>query len=467
MGYFDSLERFGKEPAIISLDSYPITYSQVAAEADEVASNCLPRSLVFCLCENSIASLIGYLGFLRRRVVPLLLADNINPELLDQLVDIYQPDYLWLPETKLKSNSEINVICRLKNYILIQTGQKNLLEIHPDLAQLMTTSGSTGSPKLVRQSYGNLESNLAAIINYLGIKKSDRPITSLPMNYSYGLSVLSSHLSRGCGILLTNKTLIDKEFWVLLRNGQCTIFAGVPYSYEILKKLRFDKLNLPKSMRVMTVAGGKLSVELTKEFLALCAEKNINFIVMYGQTEATARMSWLPPEHAFNKVGSIGLPIPGGTFSIIDENGKTIDEVGKVGELNYYGANVTLGYAECRADLSLGDENFGCLQTGDLAYRDSEGFYYIVGRKNRVIKLFGNRINLDEIEKLVFNMGYSCVCTGSDENCKIYTTNKNNHKDIKTKLAYLTNLNPVAFDIKHINAIPRNEAGKVIYAALP
>lgn len=465
MSYFDQIQSFGAAPAILTEARALLSYAGLAAQADRTGALCPARSLVFCLCENSLPSLAGYLGFLRARAVPLLLGVGIREESLRSLIATYQPGYLWMPAAATDP-SWGTLIHTYDHYVLLKTAYTEAPAMHPELAQLLTTSGSTGSPNVVRQSYRNIDSNTASIVKYLGITATDRPITTLPMYYTYGLSILSSHLSQGATIILTAKTLMDKAFWALLRRAHSSTFGGVPYTYEMLKRLRFGRMELP-SIRYLTQAGGKLSVELTREFAALCRNKGWRFIVMYGQTEATSRMSWLPPEHALDKAGSIGQAIPGGAFWLEDEQGRCIAGPEAVGELIYSGPNVTLGYACSRADLANPDTNNGLLHTGDLAKRDADGFYYILGRNKRVLKLFGNRINLEDVEQLVTQLGYNCVCAGVDDNLRIYTTDLENRATILAHVARRTGLHPSAFKVIHIDAIPRNEAGKILYAALP
>jgi len=330
---------------------------------------------------------------------------------------------------------------------------------------LLTTSGSTGSPKLVRLSLENIESNATSIAEYLSISSDDRPVTVLPMNYSFGLSIINSHLIKGATMLLTGRSLMEKEFWTFLKKEKATTMSGVPYTYEILKRLRFFRMDLP-SLTTMTQAGGKLHIELNREFTEYCHANNKRFFVMYGQTEATARMSYLQHEYGLTKLGSIGFAIPGGEFELIDENGVVVHESNTVGELVYRGKNVSLGYAECGEDLCKGDENFGILKTGDLAKRDSDNFYFIVGRKKRFIKIFGNRVNLDETERLLKNFIIDCACTGSDDKMVIYITETNREMDVKQYLSSKTGINHSAFIVRQIDAIPKNSSGKTIYANL-
>jgi acyl-coenzyme A synthetase/AMP-(fatty) acid ligase len=258
---------------------------------------------------------------------------------------------------------------------------------------------------------------------------------------------------------------MEKNFWNLLKQEEATTFGGVPYVYEMLKRLRFFRMDLP-SLKYLTQAGGKLPKELALEFAEECHKKGMKFIVMYGQAEATARMSYLPDDKSVEKAGSIGIAIPGGNFSLVDIDGNEITEPDTVGELVYAGDNVTLGYAESDSDLSLLDENNGRLMTGDMAERDSEGFYYIVGRKKRFLKLFGNRINLQEVEKAFRDAGYDCVCGGVDDLLKIYLTNHGKAEEARAFISQKTGLNMAGFKAIEVDEIPRNEAGKVLYAKL-
>ena len=465
MNFYNDIDVFGSSTAIISENSEHFTYAELLAAADVLKDHVPKRCLVFHVCENSLESLAGYIGFLRGHIVPVLLHDSINRELFDNLLLTYKPEYIWLPCEKAKSANWGREVYHYGNYVFLRTDYFIDYEIHEDLALLLSTSGSTGSPMLVRQSYKNINNNADAIAQYLGITKTDRPITTLPMGYTYGLSIINSHLLMGCTIILNRKTFMEKSFWGLLKTEEATTFGGVPYIYEMLKKLRFSRMELP-SLKILTQAGGKMNPDLAREFATICEQKGIRFFVMYGQTEATARMSYLPSEYAISKAGSMGIAIPGGEFWLEDNSGSVIAESDTVGELVYKGDNVTMGYAASCRDLCKGDENGGVLKTGDFAKRDEDGFYYIVGRKKRFLKLFGNRVNLDEVEQLFKGSGFSCVCAGEDDHLRIYTNDKGNHAAIKIFVAERTGIHPSAFDVIYMESIPRNEAGKILYSAL-
>ena len=299
-----------------------------------------------------------------------------------------------------------------------------------ELALLLSTSGTTGSPKLVRLSYENVNSNAAAVAQYLGLKQSDRAITSLPMNYSYGLSVINSHLIVGASLVLTEDSVIDNSFWKTFNDEKVTSFAGVPYSYELLSKIDFENFSLP-SLKYMTQAGGRLSEGMIKYFGGIAKRQGFKFYVMYGQTEATARMSYLPPNKTLAYPSSIGIPIPGGKFELIDESNNIISEAGRTGELVYSGLNVMLGYAEKINDLFKNRE-IEFLKTGDLAKYDENGLYYIVGRKSRFLKIFGNRIGLDDVENVINASGYSVICGGTDKLMIVMTRQKGCKDAIET-----------------------------------
>ncbi|HEV1285405.1 MAG TPA: AMP-binding protein [Bryobacteraceae bacterium] len=430
-----------------------ITYGELDSFADTIRDAVPPRRLVFCLCSNTLGSLAGYTAFRSNRMVPLLLSSELNQALLDQLIQRYRPAYLWAPR---ESQRGYPVRLSQFGYELLET---RLMPppLHDELALLLTTSGSTGSPNLVRLSYDNLEANTASIVEYLGVTDRERPITTLPMEYSYGLSIINSHLEAGATLLLTTNGLMQKEFWTFFKERRATSFGGVPYTYEMLARLRFSGMTLP-SLKTMTQAGGKLSADLQRQFAQLAQATGRRFFVMYGQTEATARISYLPPERLLDKCGSIGIAIPGGELSVADADG----------ELVYRGRNVALGYAVSAGDLIKGSENGGVLATGDIGRRDADGYFYISGRKKRFIKIFGNRVNLDEVERLIQGAfpDLGVACAGSDDHMAIFLTGNHEAGEVKRFISEKTGLNPAAFAVTLVPAIPRNDAGKTLYAQL-
>lgn len=443
-----------------------VSYQELDGKADELVQAAGNRCLVFVLCSNTIGSVLGYTAFINSGIVPLLINSNLERSLLTNLLKIYSPKFLWIPEGKKEEFPGMETVFGDCGYILLKTGYDKEYAMHDELALLLTTSGSTGSPKFVRQSYRNIRSNTESIVKYLELDKTERAISTLPMNYTYGLSIINTHLYVGATILLTDKGLMQKEFWNFFKEEEATSFGGVPYTYEMLDKLRFYRMDLPY-LRTMTQAGGKLTPELHEKFARYAEEKGKRFVVMYGQCEATARMGYLPAGMAVSKKGSMGIPIPGGSFKLIDTDGSEIDTPETTGELVYEGDNVTLGYAECGEDLIKGDERNGVLVTGDMAQFDKDGYYYIVGRKKRFLKIYGNRVNLDEMDRLIkTRFSIEAACGGVDDHLFIFITDPDLESDVKEYAVETTKLNPAAFKIVVLNEIPKNDAGKTLYKEL-
>jgi acyl-coenzyme A synthetase/AMP-(fatty) acid ligase len=462
-----NLDKYPQNTAVITDKGETMTYNQLVATAKEFADAIPQKGLLFCLCENRIGSLVGYVACMEHHIPIVLLDGSKDISVLQNLMTIYQPEYIWISSDKIESIGG-ETIYKYATFSLQKMQYENEIdkpEINPELALCLTTSGSTGSPKFVRLTAKNVLANAESIAEYLEIDENERPITTLPSYYSYGVSVINSHLIKGATLLLTEGTVAQREFWNFLKEQKATSISGVPYTYEMLKMLRFFRMDLPY-LKTMTQAGGKLNKDIAKEYIEFAKEKGKKFFVMYGQTEATARMSYLPFEHAMEKYASIGIAIPRGKFSLIDVNGNPIEEPDVDGELVYIGPNVSLGYAECRADLAKGDENHGELHTGDVARRDSDGFYYITGRMKRFVKVWGNRCNLDATEQMVKSITTSCACVGVDDKITIFVTEHGLEETIIKLLAEKTGFNPKAFEVRIIEAIPVKSSGKIDYPAM-
>lgn len=465
--FFEDDESYKDNLLLITDKGEELRYQDLDAYAKKMTEKISKRCLVFLYASNTSGSIMNYLAVLRNKIVPVLLSSKIDKELSDNLLQLYKPSYIMIPESERDDFSAYEeVICQY-GYVVMKTQFEITYPIYEGLALLLTTSGSTGSPKLVRQSYQNIAANAASIAQYLELDETERPITTLPMNYTYGLSIINSHVLVGATLLVTEKGFLQKEFWNFFKQQGATSFGGVPYNYEMLDKLRFTRMELP-SLRTMTQAGGKLSPELHKKFAEYAQDNNKHFVVMYGQCEATARMAYLPYEKSVEKYGSMGIAIPGGKFKLIDEAGQEIINSHETGELVYEGENVTLGYAESGKDLVKKDERQGVLYTGDMAQRDDDGYYYIVGRKKRFLKIYGNRVNLDEIERLVKGAFHytDCACAGVDDHMYLFLTDDSISEQVKRYITEKTGLNHVAFQIKVIPEIPKNDAGKTRYVLL-
>ena len=441
-----------------------LTYGEIVSLRGEL-SNILPeRELVFCLCENRVGALAGFLALYDCRDVCLLLSAHIDKDLLRVLYDTYLPSYFWMPEAQLESWG-YDVVFRYKGYILCKTGNK-APDMHPDLSMLMTTSGTTGSPKLVRHKYGNIESNAMNVAKVFGWSPEERGIMDLPMQYTMGLNVINSHLYAGATVLLLEANLMSPNFWRFIKEQKGTNFTGVPFSYEILNRLRFQRMDLPH-LTTLAEGGGKMSDMLFTSFANYAEEKGKRFFATFGTTETSARLAYLPPEYATTHIGSIGKAIPEGKLILVDENGQEISEPATEGELRYEGPNVTMGYGTCMDDLKKGDEFCGLYETGDIAKMDTDGFFYIVGRKKRFLKLFGLRVSLDQSERIIssqFNI--ECACTGDDTKMRIYITEERLKDNVRQLISEKTGLKSSCFEVMIIDSIPHFESGKINYREL-
>jgi acyl-CoA synthetase (AMP-forming)/AMP-acid ligase II len=391
------------------------TYGDLRAAADAFAEQLGgTKRLVFLFADNGFAAVAAYLGALRGGHAVFLATGDLDAELGVHLIETYGPDVIW-PMTRVPPGLPMT------GHQVAGIGEVGILNVpgagpplHPDLAVLLSTSGTTGSPKLARLSYAAVQANAASIAEYLEQTPDCRPITSLPFAYSFGLSVVNSHLQVGASLVTTNRPIVLAEFWKLFRAQSCTSFAGVPYTYQLLERIRFGTTELP-SLRMFTQAGGRLDPERQGRFHQLAVAKGWRFYVMYGATEATARISYVPWDRLGEKLGSIGIAIPGGRLWVEDE-GRVVEEAGAVGDIVYQGPNVMMGYAECRADLAKGDELGGVLKPGDIGYRDADGFCYVTGRTKRFLKIFGLRVNLDEAETMLeVRLGRPVACVGRDD----------------------------------------------------
>ena len=442
--------------AAIDDSTHSVTYGDICDFSQEFAKHLPERSLILLLAENRIGSLLGYTAALSNRIVPLIISANTEEGLYNHLYELYQPEYLWMPESKAEGRE---IVFSAWGYCLVKTGNQPT-PMYEELSLLLPTSGSTGSPKLVRHSYRNIEANADNVRRLFKLDGSEKAMAILPMHYTMGLSVIASHLLAGATLLLSGRSLLDKGFWATLK--EATSFTGVPYSYEILTKMRFTRMDLP-NLKVITQGGGKLTEAMWNTLAQYAQDKGKQFIATYGQSECTARMAYLPAEMALDKVCSIGIAEPGGQLSIVDDNGNETFEGEAQGEMVYRGENVTLGYATCREDLLKGDENHGIMHTGDLARRDADGCYYIIGRLKRFLKIFGLRIGLDEVERMVkAEYKTDCYCKGNDEKLIVLVTDPKLVDILPAFIEEKTHLFHQRIEIRIVDAILRNEAGKVI-----
>ncbi|WP_104063738.1 AMP-binding protein [Arthrobacter sp. 4R501] len=421
-----------------------LTYRELADRVEELGRRLgSERRLVALTAGNDVESLVGYLAAMAAGH-PLILLPADKPAALESLVAAYDPDVI------LRSANGRTVLEERRP----GTGHT----LHPDLALLLSTSGSTGSPKLVRLSYENLQANAESIAEYLGITENDRAMTTLPMSYCYGLSVINSHLLRGASLVLTDLSVVDPCFWDLFRSEGATSFAAVPYTFELLERVGFASMNLP-TLRYVTQAGGRLGPGLVRRYAELGARSGWDLVVMYGQTEATARMAYLPPRLAGTSPGAIGVPIPGGTFRIDPVPGL------EHGELVYSGPNVMLGYARTPEDLGLG-RTVEELRTGDLARKNADGLYEVVGRHSRFVKIVGLRVDLGQVERILADLGVQAASAGTDQGLVVAVEGEHDPTLLGKLLAQGIGLPRAALEVHAVRELPRLASGKLDYPAV-
>lgn len=414
------------------------------------------KALILLLAQNTYACLVAYLAGLNSGDALALVDSTLNRELLLRLIDTYRPDQICgsLSDEAFPGYSQRAATTGISIW---EKERQEASVIHESLALLLNTSGSTGSPKLVRLSGGNLQANAESICSYLNLSAEERPITSLPMAYSYGLSVINSHVLAGATLVFSEYGVLQREFWNSVDRYGCTSFAGVPYTYQMLLQTGLLKKR-GATLRTLTQAGGGLSEIYVRQMNDLARERGFRFFVMYGQTEATARISYLPFEKLGAKIGSIGVAVPNGSLHVDPGTG----------ELVYTGPNVMMGYAESRDDLSKGDELRGVLRTGDLARRDEDGFFYLTGRMKRLLKMFGKRFNLDEVEQIVqARFRFPTACFGHDDLLQVAIEAGGESIDaVVAMLSETFGIPKSAARVKAMAALPRTGRGKIDYQTL-
>jgi len=441
-----SLSQHGDRLAVASRNQ-SLTYAQLADRVDDAADRLGGgRRLVMVAAANDVESLVGYLAALRAGH-PVLLVPGDRADHVARVTAAFDPDVLIAEQ-----GSGWETTAR-------RSGSAHTL--HPDLALLLCTSGTTGSSRLVRLSHRNLQANATAIAGYLGLTEADRAVTSLPMHYCYGLSVINSHLASGAGIVLTDTSVVDRCFWDLFRQHGATSLAGVPHTFDLLDRVGFDRMSLP-TLRYVTQAGGRLSPDRVRHYAELGERDGWELFVMYGQTEATARMAYLPPSLARSNPHAIGVPIPGGAFEIEPADGAGDPDVG---ELVYRGENVMLGYADEPGDLALG-ATVDALRTGDLARRHDDGLYELVGRRSQFAKIFGLRIDLRHVEDLLSLHAIAALCTSDDDMLLIGVTNAEDGDAARRLVQAECGLPPSRLEAVLVDDLPRLANGKPGYLAV-
>lgn len=420
VNYFNRLLKYTNRTALIN-EGNKVTFEQINENSNMLHRKIDENSVSLLIADNNINFVKGYVAFLsKKKNISILVDESFNIEFFKNIVSLYRPNYIFLPLKFKKIFKKLEVIHKYSDYFILKTSFGKHANLNFKNFLLLSTSGTTQSPKFVRLSKKNIETNTQSIIKYLKIKKNHTTVTTMPLGYSYGLSILNSHLLAGAKIVITKKTIFEKKFWEILRTKNVNSFGGVPEFYEFLQKLNF-KARIGKSLKYITQAGGKLNLKTLKYYGEICREKKIKFFVMYGQTEASPRISYLDWKNFFKSFGSVGKPLNGCSLVLKDKSGKKINKQDEPGEIYFYGKNVFLGYAESFKDLIKGDEKNGELNTGDLGKYDKFKNLYIIGRKDKFVKIFGRRCNLTDLENFLKEKKFLVKCKYNKPFLEIYT----------------------------------------------
>ncbi len=447
--FVSRLTEWGDAPALLFADREAISYRELAAEvACAAASLPVGKQLIAIEMAHSLEAIVAYLAALAAGHAVLTMP-SLEPKQASGVTDVFAPDLIQRP-----------VLGRWKTVHATEHGATP----HPDLGLVMMTSGSTGIPKAVRLSTGNMEANAASIAEYLHLTGADQSCMVLPLHYCYGLSVLHSHLSVGASLYFPRQSISQPGFLDRLEQSGCTNLSGVPYSYELLESIDFRN-RIPASLRFMTVAGGRLSPELIRKYNRALGQRGAELFIMYGQTEGAARLAYVPPRRLEGNENRIGIAVPGGTLSIEDDKGSEITAPGAVGELVYRGPNVMMGYATSRADLARGAE-LDRLKTGDLAQFDEDGLFQICGRLKRISKIAGLRISHYTMEEALEKRGIHAAVVGNDSEIHAYCTGTAREREVQSILADASSLTLRQIGVTMCASLPRTAAGKIDYAGL-
>ncbi len=414
--------------------------TRINIRAEEMAT-CIGNVVLFGI-KNTLEDVVDYLALTGLGATMILADPETPPSVVSAWMSAYHPE----------------VIRGFKDNVLIRFPTPKPAR---EEAVLLPTSGSTGSPKFVRLTRQNLRANAEQIVDALRISPGDRALAHLPLFYSFGLSVLNSHLVAGATVILTRSSAIQRTFWDELVEFGVTSLPGVPYSYEMFRRMRLKDQQLP-SLRELTQAGGRMDPERILEFHEAMVAKGGRLWIMYGQTEASARISVLPPEELPARLGSVGRALRGSRVRVINPN------PGGIGELVVEGPQVMLGYANQRADLDGINRCGGVLATGDLGHVDAGGWITITGRLKRIAKVFGIRINLDDVEKRLSRFGHFAVVDDGDRIAVFIEESESmrNPADLVRQMERHLGLPARSIQLRLIDAFPTTHNGKVDYQEL-
>lgn len=412
------------------------------------------QALVIIYADNLIGSVEVILNFLHSRFTLCLLSPQLAPDFKADLENLYAPYYIYDPKRpEIPGYLQQQVSERIS---LFRQQQPAVYPIHTEIKLLLSTSGTTGTPKFVKLSERNLVENARSILDFMPVRPTDVTPLNVPVIFVYGLSIFTTNAIAAGKLVCTDKDIMQKEFWTDFDHYGFTSLGGVPYFYEMLNRIGFFKKEHP-SLRYMTQTGGILNQALAGVIAAYMKTHQQEFYIMYGQTEASGRMAWLPPADLAEKHHSIGRPVKNGSLRVDPATG----------ELLYAGPNVYGGYATSLAELHTFSPA-EVLHTGDLGREDEQGYFYITGRIKRMVKLVGTRFNLDDLERLIKNHfnGETFACVGLDDKylLVLHLNPALQPEQIRQFLKARLNLHPGIIKVKTVPELPLTPNGKIDYA---
>lgn len=441
-----------------------LTYDQLNKLSQIKIFKSTKKLIILILAENSLGCFASYFCSIQNDNTTILISSEITVKDLNNIKKKFNPDLIIVPsrfEKKFLDN-EFDKQRKIFDFIILKNKKVIQKNIDNKIILLLSTSGTTGTYKWAKISKDNLISNISRISKKLNILSSDSTMTTLPFEYSYGLSVINSHIYSKARVVLTKKSIVEKSFWKILKKNKITNFNGVPFIYEILEKIHFRKIIKNSSLKFFTQAGGFLSPDLHKKIYSSLNSLNIKFFPMYGATEAGPRITICEDNGQRKNFNTIGKPLKDYKL-IIMKNNKVIEKPKTIGNIFLESNSVFGGYAENYRDLSS-FEKMSPFDLKDIGFFDNNKNFYISGRSGRLSKIKGVRINLDILEKKLEKINNTKIAIISNDK-KIFVffdkkilDNKEIIKNIKIHNNDLV--------IKKISKIPYNKRGKKDYKKL-
>ncbi len=462
---WDFEKSFGRT-ALVDYKGNSVTYEEIVSGSERMAELNPKRHLIMIVCRNMIGVVYGYASSIDSGSPVMLVSSEITAQMRNDIMATYLPRYILVPESMRAEYPFMDEVHKFRDYSVLKTNYDRSYPVHPDLGLMITTSGSTGSVKFVRQSFDNVAFNAKANAKFMELTDKERTITALPMQYSFGITIINATLTAGGLIVSTDKSIMEEDFWDLFEEEKITSFHGVPNTYDMLKRIGIFEDDFP-DLKLLSEAGGKLSAELHEYYADYASRYDKQFYSVYGQSEASGVVTYLPAQAARIKIGSVGKPVEGGRITLFSGD-EPVNEANRSGEIIYEGPNVAMGYATSGEDLALGDEWGGRLRTGDVGYLDEDGYLFITGRIKRIIKMFGHRVSLDEVDSLIMDkLHILSASTGSDNNLVIYVTREDQKEAVSDLIRKNVHTAADHFCVKVIDAFPRTETGKIKFSELP